>query len=83
MNKSEAIANIAKLDKLMGEANEESRFWRKEYYLAGTASTYVSASQKPTIENRIHEADQKEDGYWNQITELLETFKIELSEINI
>ena len=83
MNKSEAISNIARLDQLMGKANEESRFWRREYYLAGTASKYVRASEKLSIENRIHEADQKEDGYWNQITELMETFKIELSELNI
>lgn len=82
MTKTQAIEELAKLDSAYTDKLREARFWAKEYRLAGTASTYVRASQKPVIEAHYNRACQDQDAIWDQMVALMETYDIDaLSEV--
>jgi hypothetical protein len=82
MTKTQAIEELAKLDSAYTDKLREARFWAKEYRLAGTASKYVKASQKPVIEAHYNRACQDQDAIWEQMVALMETYDIDaLSEV--
>ena len=81
MTKTEAIKELAELDRAYDDVTREAWFWGKEYRLAGSASTYVKASQKPVIEARIQKARDKGDAIWSQMSALMEKFEIGAEDI--
>lgn len=81
MTKNEAIVTVRELDRQYDEKGKEARFWAKEYRLAGTASKYVKASQKPVIESRYEKALADQDLIWKQMSDLMTKFKIELEDL--
>lgn len=75
MNRNEALAEIVKLDKAYTEKGKEARFWAKEYYLAGSASKYVKASQKPVILENRQKALDEQDAIWKKMEVILDKFE--------
>ena len=82
MTKTEAIKALAELDRRFVEKGVEAQFWGKEYRLAGTASKYVKASQKPVIEAHYNKAREEQDAIWEQMIALMNKYDIDaLSEV--
>lgn len=75
MNRKEALAEIAKLDKAYTEKGKEAQFWGNEFRLAGSASKYVKASQKPVILERRQKALDERDAIWKQMAIILDKFE--------
>jgi hypothetical protein len=74
--KSEAIAELQILDGMYDRKGQEARFWDNEYRLAGTASTYVKASDKPSIEARYQKARDEQEVIWGKMVELMDAYGI-------
>lgn len=80
MNRQEALAEIKKLDKAYTEKGKEAQFWGNEYRLAGSASKYVKASQKPVILERRQKALDEQDAIWKQMSAILDQFENLINE---
>jgi hypothetical protein len=76
MNKIEAIQELSKLDRARIEKLKEADFWANEYRLAGSASKYVRASEKPTIARRYNKANADEQAIWAQMVDLMDSYGI-------
>lgn len=76
MNKAQAITELAKLDRQYDDKGKEARFWGNEYRLAGSASTYVKSSDKPTIEARYQKARDEQEVIWAKMVELMDTYGV-------
>lgn len=76
MNKAQAITELAKLDRQYDDKGKEARFWGNEYRLAGSASTYVKASDKPRIEARYQKARDEQEVIWQNMVKLMEQYNI-------
>jgi len=81
MTKEQAITKLRELDKAFDDAFKESRFWSKEYRLAGSASTYVKASQKPVIETHYQRALNKQDLIWGEMEQIMDYYGIGVDDI--
>ena len=75
-SKSEAIEELRILDGMYDRKGEEARFWGNEFRLAGSASTYVRASQKPTIMTRYQKARDEQEVIWGKMVELMNAYDI-------
>jgi len=74
--KAEAIEELRILDGMYDRKGEEARFWGNEYRLAGSASTYVKATDKPNIEARYQKARDEQEVIWAKMVELMDAYGI-------
>ena len=81
MTKTQAIKELAILDRQYDDKGSEARFWGNEYRLAGSASPYVKASEKPNIEARYQKARDEQEVIWAEMVKLMETYGIGADDI--
>ena len=82
MTKNEAIRKLNELDDAYTEKMREGQFWAREYHLAGTASPYRKASEKPVLEGLIQKAADDREAIWAKMVELMDAYGIDaLSEL--
>ena len=66
-DRDNALIQIARLDAKYEDTQDAILFWRREAYLAKTASPYVRRSQLDTITALIAKREQERDDIFSEI----------------